>query len=188
MRVSHRRTQASSAVRHVGQVRKAQLITTYGCGAIVDFVHDTAVIAGCDHWDNPNTESGERQVIHNENLQCLLRVAFFMEPKTEDEDSLHDQAKSRDVPAYRFPETLYCTQCHRLIRAAMVDQQREGALKCPECGNAPLLPSRFVAVCERGHLEDFPYDAWVHEGAPCEKCSDGYPELMIYSAEGANKP
>jgi len=32
----------------VGDVRQSQLITTFGCGSIVDFLHDTVIIAGTD--------------------------------------------------------------------------------------------------------------------------------------------
>lgn len=35
----------------VGDIRKTQLITTYGVGAIVDFKNDTVVIASTDDWD-----------------------------------------------------------------------------------------------------------------------------------------
>lgn len=39
----------------VGDIRKTQLITTYGVGAIVDFKNDTVVIASTDDWDySPN--------------------------------------------------------------------------------------------------------------------------------------
>ena len=35
----------------VGDIRKTQLITTYGVGAIVDFKNDTVVISSTDDWD-----------------------------------------------------------------------------------------------------------------------------------------
>jgi hypothetical protein len=38
--------------------------------------------------------------------------------------------------------------------------------KCPQCGNN-LNASRFIVVCTKGHMDDFPYDWWVHNGKPC---------------------
>jgi hypothetical protein len=35
--------------------------------------------------------------------------------------------------------------------------------KCLSCGKN-IVPSRFIAACINGHLEDFPYYWWVHEG------------------------
>src|SRR5262249_17956895 len=54
--------------------------------------------------------------------------------------------------------------------------------KCTHC-SAPLIPSRFIAVCEEGHIEDFPYSAWVHEGRkPDEKKTH---ELSLRATGGA---
>lgn len=51
----------------VGDIRKTQLITTYGVGAIVDFKNDTVVIASTDDWDySPNgADEVENQKIFN---------------------------------------------------------------------------------------------------------------------------
>jgi hypothetical protein len=35
---------------------------------------------------------------------------------------------------------------------------------CNKC-ERPLVPSRFVTACDAGHVEDFPYSRWVHEGS-----------------------
>ena len=43
----------------VGDIRKTQLITTYGVGAIVDFKNDTVVIASTDDWDYSPNDAGE---------------------------------------------------------------------------------------------------------------------------------
>ncbi len=44
----------------VGDIRKTQLINTYGVGAIFDFKNDTVVIASTDDWDySPNGADNE---------------------------------------------------------------------------------------------------------------------------------
>jgi hypothetical protein len=36
----------------------------------------------------------------------------------------------------------------------------------PEKRRPFLIPVRFVAVCQNGHIQDFPFMEWVHRGAP----------------------
>lgn len=44
----------------VGDIRKTQLITTYGVGAIVDFKNDAVVISSTEDWDySPNGADNE---------------------------------------------------------------------------------------------------------------------------------
>ena len=49
----------------VGRLRKAQLITTFGSGAIVDMPDYSVIIAGTNYWrkDSP--------ILHEPNLQKL---------------------------------------------------------------------------------------------------------------------
>ena len=54
----------------VGDIRKTQLITTYGVGAIVDFKNDTVVIASTDDWDYSPNDAGE---VENRKIFSFLR-------------------------------------------------------------------------------------------------------------------
>ena len=60
----------------VGDIRKTQLITTYGVGAIVDFKNDTVVIASTDDWDYSPNDAGE---VENRKIFSFLRsfISFF---------------------------------------------------------------------------------------------------------------
>ena len=42
---------------------------------------------------------------------------------------------------------------------------------------SPCVPARYLLVCPSGHLDEFPYDWWVHEGAHCTKAA--HPELAM---------
>jgi uncharacterized protein DUF1998 len=69
----------------------------------------------------------------------------------------------QDVPAIRFPEKYYCSSCRKLAdHRFFAPPQGE---KCNQC-DAQIVPSRFVICCPRGHIDDFPYFAWVHAGEP----------------------
>ena len=149
----------------VGDIRKTQMITTFGVGAMVDFKDDTVIIASTDDWDyNPgNYEEVEKRQLYNENLSVITGVDYFLMPRTT--KSVNSFSKSKDVPSYIFPEKLHCSRCGNIYDINELDiRQRH---KCPQCKN-DLTASRFVVVCRRGHLDDFPYDWWVHNGQPCQ--------------------
>ena len=55
----------------VGDIRKTQLITTYGVGAIVDFKNDTVVIASTDDWDYSPNDAGGRK---SKNIQLFKEL------------------------------------------------------------------------------------------------------------------
>lgn len=38
-----------------------------------------------------------------------------------------------------------------------------GGVTCPEC-HRQAYPSRFITICENGHMDDFPWSWWVHGG------------------------
>lgn len=148
----------------VGDVRKTQLITTFGVGSIVDFKNDTVVIASTDDWDyNPNdNEEVENRKIFNENLSVITDAEYFLMPRTT--QSTNSFSKGKNIPSYIFPEKLHCSRCGNIydFRELNINERN----KCPKCKNN-LNASRFIVVCSRGHMDDFPYNWWVHNGKPC---------------------
>lgn len=153
--------------RVVGTLRRTQLVTTFGSGAIIDLPHDSAIIAGTDFWKNHHDEN---YIIHEENLEKLLGMDYFVLPKVDDRQLGSTFSKSRDIPAFRFPETLFCPRCGKLANYRKFGFK--GRARCPICSGKPdLIPSRFVVACENGHLDDFPYKWWVHRGN-YSTCSD----------------
>ena len=148
----------------VGSIRKTQLITTFGVGAMVDFKDDTVMIASTDDWDyNPNDhEEVEKRQLFNENLSVITGAEYFLMPRTT--QSVNSFSKGKDVPSYIFPEKLHCSRCGNIYHINELDiRQRH---KCPKCKN-DLTASRFVVMCRNGHIDDFPYEWWVHNGKPC---------------------
>jgi hypothetical protein len=151
----------------VGDIRKTQVITTFGVGSIVDFKDDTVVIASTDDWDfNPNDdEEIEKRKIFNENLSVITGAEYFLTPRTKQSTNSFSQGKN--ISSYIFPEKLHCSRCGNIYDFRELDiKQRH---KCPQCKNT-LNASRFIVICAKGHMDDFPYDWWVHNG---ESCSSG---------------
>ena len=135
----------------VGKIRRSQLITMFGTGSIVDMPEYSVIMATTDFWNDCD-------IIYEQNLQKLLGKKYFMEPKASETD---DMVGSPDIPAFRFPKTHFCPKCKRLMSYKYFGDPN--GKKCPQC-NKELVPSRFMAACINGHLEDFPYQWWVHNG------------------------
>lgn len=167
----------------VGSVRQSQLITTFGAGAMVDFVDHTVMISGIDDW---SWATQDEYKIHNQNLQNLLGVQYFVRPKLSTKTNMWDKG-SADIPATIFPIMLYCPQCKSIVSAGSVTPDSKSdrfychSDNCPGKGKSQLVPSRFVLVCPDGHIEDFPYAWWVHNG-PGQKyeCTLDKPKIKMF--------
>ena len=149
-------------IKTVGQLRRTQLITTFGSGAIVDMPDYSVVIAATNYW-NPKSP-----VLHEPNLQKLLKVPAFKEPYVD--LFKEDDRTSPDIPAFRFPIMHFCPDCGRLMPYWGFGS--DDGKTCKKCGKN-IVPSRFIAACINGHMEDFPYNWWVHSGDFSECPQDG---------------
>jgi hypothetical protein len=136
----------------VGQLRRTQLVTTFGSGAIVDMPEYSVIIAASNYWKDGSP------VLHEPNLEKLLKVSHFKQPYVSDNG---EGEYSPDIPAFRFPIMHFCPECGRLMPYwGFGDETGRVCTKCRK----NIVPSRFIAACINGHLEDFPYRWWVHNG------------------------
>lgn len=132
----------------VAKARRTSLVATFGVGSLLPAQDDSVMIRGLDDWPKGDT-------IIEPRLARSLRVAEFRSPPTW-------RGLRGDVPAVRFPEWSFCTGCRRLgPQWELADRDSKRCKRCTE----PLSPSRFVSCCLKGHIEDFPYRAWVHQDA-----------------------
>ncbi|MFB7797629.1 DrmB family protein [Isoptericola sp. NPDC056134] len=129
------------------KARQSQLVTTYGVGSLFPAGDQSFMICGTDEWDDKWSPSVEEP-----RLARSLGVHSFRAPSSG--------KRSGDVPVVRFPIYHYCPSCRRLDQFWRFDAKK---MQCPDCVR-DLTPSRFVACCENGHIEDFPYFQWVHRG------------------------
>lgn len=127
------------------RIRQSQLVSTFGVGAIIPSGDHSYLICGIDEWDDRRCAP-----IEEPRLARSLRVHNFRAPATG--------TRRGDVPVIRFPEFQYCPNCRRLGRFWEFDAEK---MQCPDCVRE-LTPSRFVACCQNGHLEEFPYFQWIH--------------------------
>ena len=161
-----------------GPIRRAQLIAPYGVGAMIVVRDGTSLItAGLDHWYE--RENGRDDVDRSEfrveewRLAQQLRVDHFRLPpdfriiKGESVPNAY-----LTVPFLRFPQWHYCRSCGHLKELKLHQRTKE---KCPKCEekkrNRYLVQVPIVAMCDRGHIQDFPWREWVHrsDNPTCKK-------------------
>ncbi|NNJ05858.1 DUF1998 domain-containing protein [Streptomyces sp. PKU-MA01144] len=138
--------------RRLGEIRRAQLITTYGVGAMIAVENESFLVRGIDSWD-----VSEAPFISEPRLARQLGVSGFRLPPAPDPDRARD-----GVRAVRFPEMYSCPECKQLQPFRKFNSPA-GKAECVTCQES-LVPSRFVMACSHGHLEDYPYWKWVHRG------------------------
>ena len=143
----------------LGEVRRAQLITTYGPGSLIPVEEHSYIVVGLDAWE----VSGIDGEIREPRLERRLGVSRFALPPSSDADS-----GGRDMPVLRFPRMYSCSGCHTLGKYHEI-KGIDGL--CATCSSR-LVTSRFVVVCEAGHLTDFPYHRWVHRANPQPETAD----------------
>lgn len=155
-------------------VRRAQLVAPFGVGAMTILQDGVSVIAcGLDHWykreglDDQAEIEDEEFRFHEWRLERVLGVGHFRLPPDYRLPYVGQTNKNcrLTVPYLRFPEWHFCPACHLL---AHVPSTHAGRFNCPECEcskhrKVPLLQVPFVAMCEQGHIQDFPWREWVHE-------------------------
>ncbi|MBB5075649.1 hypothetical protein HNR40_001095 [Nonomuraea endophytica] len=107
------------------------------------------VVSGIDSW-----RVWPSDVIYEPRLQHWLGVAKFQLPPADEPPS------GNGIKVRLFPEMYSCASCKKL-QAFRRFGSPHGQSQCGDCAR-PLTPSRFVIACEDGHLDDFPYSAWLH--------------------------
>lgn len=162
--------------KNVGSIRRSQIISTFGPGAIVDFRLPgsgallSGVMQGLDAWEAYTKGGYKQDVVREPRLEALLGVDHFRAPPvgTYQKDG---QTKDRVLPIERFPDWLSCPECHVINRSGQWAPSRNGdSLHCGRCPGKPaVVPVRFVTICENGHLDDFPWTSWLTHEAGCSR-------------------
>lgn len=154
-------------------VRRTQLISTFGVGAMVDFPRDESLMtAGLDAWPFAQQRCPDEWVVIEERLQARLGVGQFRLPPDFREPGPGVRNANQHVPFIRFPRWHYCPREGMMQYLPLFGGARERCQCRPDlrCANTPatrrpfVIPVRIVAACERGHIQDFPFLEWVHQG------------------------
>lgn len=150
-------------------IRRGQLISPFGVGAIHVLPGNVAVVtAGLDQWyrsaDDPTQRADESQVaphrIQERRLEERLGVSHFRLPPGPESEIVKNPRLL--LPLYRFPSWYICSEydCHKMEQRSL---SIEGEVRCSRLScRGRMVQVRFAAVCDHGHLQDFPWMEWVH--------------------------
>ncbi|MEV1107797.1 MULTISPECIES: DUF1998 domain-containing protein [unclassified Micromonospora] len=188
--------EAEKATKHnrakVGSGRPSSLLYTYGPGSIMDLPQFTIMPTGLDDWDRIwRRRDGIPQIRAprlREVVARLLRsrdVQLRPHPWQPKKISLSTEGNDLGVPARVFPQWLRCTGCDMLgllsqfsytnthpfrtdlacfEHAKCTGRKGGGSRKAT---SRTAVPARYLLACVDGHLDEFPYDLWVHHGKAC---------------------
>jgi hypothetical protein len=174
----------------LGDVRRSQVITTYGPGSIVDFraggyggAGVSVVVAGLEAWDSsaPPSGLGHPQTIFEPRLQKQLGIGGFRLPPVAPQVGPGTYSPhAGKLIGVRFPRWLQCPRCHILRESRRwAEDAGDPALYCAECSlsaggrnRVHVVPVRFIVICENGHLDEFPWHWWVGHMEGCTQRQD----------------
>ena len=190
---------ANSNFAKVGSGRPSSLLYTYGPGWIMDLPQCTVMPAGLDDWDPIWKRRNGTPTIHAPRLRDVVRLIlkspdaqlrpFPWQPK---KISMSKEGNDLGVPARVFPQWLRCTGCDMLGKLSQFGYRNtqpfrpdEARFEHTNChgrtgGKAmrrTAVPARYLLACVDGHLDEFPYDRWVHRGDPCPNAD--FPALKM---------
>lgn len=153
-----------------GPLRRAQLIAPFGPGAMTVMPDGTAVLtAGLDLWfGRENGEDKDLDLndfrVEEWRLQADLGVSHFRLPPDYRERRWQTRESQPNteltVPVLRFPRWHFCPNCQYMKQLPEHEDRR---VKCQHCNKAVLNQVPLVAMCEHGHLQEFPWREWVHQ-------------------------
>ncbi|WP_340019369.1 DUF1998 domain-containing protein [Paenibacillus sp. FSL H3-0457] len=161
-------------------IRRAQLISPFGTGAMSISKNGTsAVCSGLDHWfknrhGNMDSTDLSQYKIKEWRLERMLGVSHFRLPpdfRTKGNDD-NDMNRFLTVPFLRFPKWHYCSFCGQMQELEYHQKNKELCKGCEQKGYKNFIfQVPFVAMCEKGHLQDFPWREWVHKekNTSCKK-------------------
>jgi hypothetical protein len=161
-----------------GYLRRSQVITTFGPGALMDLPTQGVLIAGLDLWGNPEQQGfepvlEERLVAKLSTLFDGRKVRLFMPPAESDDP----ERETQGMRAWQFPGWFVA----QYEDAAMLKQgvrsrplvsfrtikDSKGKYRADDKKLYKVLPIRFVQACINGHISDLNWYAFAHrEGNP----------------------
>ena len=179
--------------RPEGTLRHSQLVSTFGPGALADFVEEAGIIAGLGWW-----AKGE-PIIEDRLLAMLAKepdyrsVKLFAPPPSSRD---LDDPLRKWIKAFEFPEWFICQneRCwddsglsprrdgakpRRLLHASQLEK---GKHRCKGAKGAAseVQPVRFTRACRLGHIDDIDWVRLAHLRRPDGPC--GRPILWIDEA------
>ncbi|TVS10339.1 MAG: DUF1998 domain-containing protein [Planctomycetaceae bacterium] len=154
-----------------GQIRRSQLITSFGPGSMMDLPNHSVLIGGLDSWSTGGDEIIEPRLV--DKLKQLfdppLQVLKLYSPPPDNDDPTAPQT---GITAWQFPEWFITQDVDSdsrrgTVRARMLVHRRmltKGKFIDDNRKKRSVVPVRFVRACRNGHIGDINWYEFVHGG------------------------
>jgi hypothetical protein len=176
----------------VGNLRINQLLYTFGIGAMIDLPNLSVLVMGLDEWNTDYCEEiSEDRLLNAVRDKLETPVEKLRKPPLDPNqtDMPNPFGSKIGLPVFPFPRWLRCPACaliapidagfFKLVQKPYYpDKTRYIHENCGKANNPPAMPVRFLTACKNGHLDDFPWVKYVHQGR--DACPDGNPVLYLY--------
>jgi hypothetical protein len=146
-----------------GQIRRGQVINTYGPGALIDLPKNSAIVGGLETWPNISDLEEIPEPRLARKLAFMTGVAaprLFAPPVNSDD--FREPAKG--IGVWRFPEWFVVQETssseerersRRLVHRKALDDRRR-------FDGRSVVATRFVRACPKGHVDDIDWHSFVH--------------------------
>lgn len=170
------------------KLRSGQLIVPFGIGQIVPNKEGLSMmIGGLNLWDKMIAQrkmegvtiNREEFELNDDRLEKLLGVNKFIKPFPYYEHSKEN--RKIKLPSVVFPQWHYCSFC-KIMRKSSLTGVDSYCIQ-DECKGKyhKMIPVRFIAACDTGHIQDVPFKEWAHKkGEMCAK-----PKLKYVATAGS---
>ncbi len=164
-----------------GPLRQSQVIAPFGPGSMhTDRFGISLICCGLDHWfEESDQQALEEFKINDEwRVQRDLGIHHLRLPPDFRRSQVGVVVPNigMTIPFLRFPTWHYCGICGRMEKTALTYQGTGRDKICPVCQQKksvknPLVQVRFIALCENGHIMEFPWKEWAHQ-SHLPECGD----------------
>jgi Domain of unknown function (DUF1998) len=169
--------------------RLSQLISTFGPGSMIDLPTRSVVVGGLELWDmagtgafatiaEPRLTARLEQLLKSQGrLDSAVSLTLRTPPASADDNG----GVPRGIAAPVFPTWFVCEQVdaanaggktarrRRLVRWQDLDTKGRRRFVFDDGLKSEVIPIRFVAACENGHLQDIEWRWVVHGGSACQE-------------------
>jgi hypothetical protein len=164
-----------------GTVRQSQVVTTFGPGSMVDLLHDAVLVGGLDFWSYDKNyaiphipEPRLRDAIVERFQQLGRELSADMPFRAPPMGNDREPTRFAGVTVLEFPQWFVCqnASCRALMRKDGLDLKSHRYWhQCTRTEKAECVPVRFVLACKKGHVDEFPWIAFVHEAQAKPRCA-----------------
>lgn len=149
-----------------GQIRRSQVITTYGPGALIDLPRDSAIVGGLEKWPREGDLEPIDEPRLARKLQMVLESSGLPRLYAPPAASNAPGEQVRGIGVWRFPEWFVVQEApktgerqrsRRLVHRRALDEKKmrfEGQ---------SVVATRFVRACPKGHVDDINWYDFVHD-------------------------